>query len=83
MEASSCGKPVIGGRTGGAVEAVLDRVTGILVDPEDIHQVQQAIKQLLKDSAMRQQMGLAGRRRAVESFDWKILSRCFLKYIQS
>ena len=32
LEASSCGKPVVGTRSGGVPDAVLDGETGLLVD---------------------------------------------------
>jgi len=68
LEANSCGKPVVGGRSGGAAEAVLHGATGFLVEPDDLHGLVQTLRKLLGDSALRRGMGLAGRRRAVEEF---------------
>jgi phosphatidylinositol alpha-1,6-mannosyltransferase len=63
-EASACGKPVVGGRVGGTPEAVIDGVTGILVDPVDHRAVAKAIVHLLTHPEAAAQMGRAGRARA-------------------
>jgi phosphatidylinositol alpha-1,6-mannosyltransferase len=70
-EASACGRPVIGSRMGGAVEAVEDGVTGLLVDPYDEKEIAQAIVRLLTDAELAQEMGQRGRDRAVREFDWR------------
>ncbi|MCL4543843.1 MAG: glycosyltransferase family 4 protein [Chloroflexi bacterium] len=64
VEAGACGIPVIGGRSGGVSDAVIDGVTGLLVDPESPAEVSQAITYLLRDSGARARMGRAGRNRA-------------------
>jgi phosphatidyl-myo-inositol dimannoside synthase len=68
LEAGACGKPVIGGRSGGVVDAIIHGKTGFLVAPDDSQALIQALQTLLRDSALRREMGLAGRRRAVEEF---------------
>jgi phosphatidylinositol alpha-1,6-mannosyltransferase len=68
LEANACGKPVVGGRSGGAVEAVVHGVTGFLVEPNDAQGLVQTLRKLLGDSALRREMGMAGRRRAAEEF---------------
>jgi phosphatidylinositol alpha-1,6-mannosyltransferase len=61
-EAAACGKPTIGGRSGGTAEAVLDGVTGLLVDDE--RSLADAIVNLLTDRETAARMGRAGRERA-------------------
>ena len=68
LEANACGKPVVGGRSGGAAEAVLHGTTGFLVEPDDGQGLVETLRKLLGDAALRREMGLAGRRRAVEEF---------------
>ena len=68
LEANACGKPVVGGRSGGAAEAIVHGATGFLVEPDDVQALVQTLRKLLGDSALRREMGLAGRRRAVEDF---------------
>ena len=69
LEAASCGKPVIAGRSGGAVHAVDDGSTGWLVDGDDVASLQGALLDLA-DADRRQQMGAAGIRFAAR-FDWQ------------
>lgn len=70
LEANATGKPVIGGRSGGATEAVADHVTGFLVDPDRPAELVRALRILLGDPECRRQMGSAGRRRVETEFDW-------------
>ena len=52
LEANACGRAVIGGRAGGAVEAVRDGETGLLVDGNDPTAIAAAICQLLENDAL-------------------------------
>jgi len=70
LEAAAMGKPVIGGRSGGTDDAILDGVTGLIVDGEKIEDVASAIISLLSDTGMARTMGENGRRRAQEGFSW-------------
>ena len=67
LEAGAWGKPVIGGRAGGVVDAVDDGSTGILVDGTRADEIAQAIKKLLSDGAMAKRMGEAGREKVLRN----------------
>lgn len=71
LEAAACGKPAIGGRTGGIVEAVQDGRTGLLVEPESTAEIAGAAVRLLTDVELAQRMGEAGRRRVLESLQYR------------
>jgi len=66
LEAGAYGKPVVAGNVGGALDAVLDGVTGLLVDPLDQLAVAEAITRLLLDPELARRLGDAGRVRAQE-----------------
>jgi phosphatidylinositol alpha-1,6-mannosyltransferase len=66
LEAGAYGKPVVAGNVGGALDAVLDGVTGLLVDPLDQLAVAEAISRLLLDPELARRLGDAGRVRAQE-----------------
>lgn len=66
LEAGAYGKPVVAGNVGGALDAVLDGVTGLLVDPLDPLAVAEAISTLLLDHGLAARLGAAGRARAHE-----------------
>ena len=70
-EAGACGKPVIGSRSRGIPDAVVDGVTGILVDPEDRRELKGAILSLLSDPKLAQTMGQKGRKRVLNELTWK------------
>lgn len=70
LEASACGKPVIGGRSGGAAEAVIDGKTGFLVKGANVDEIARAIIKLLLDEKQAKYLGDEGKKRA-EKFDWK------------
>ncbi|MDD3352547.1 glycosyltransferase family 4 protein [Zoogloea sp.] len=53
LEANACGRAVVGGRAGGAVEAVSDGVSGLLVDGENVDEIGRAIGRILGDDAFR------------------------------
>lgn len=71
LEAAAAGLPTIGGTTGGAPEAVVDGVTGLLVSGTDADELQRAMTRLAADPAIRREMGAAGRARALRDFSWE------------
>jgi phosphatidylinositol alpha-1,6-mannosyltransferase len=75
LEAAAAGVPQVAGDSGGAAEAVLDGVTGLVVSsPGDPGSVAQALRALLADPALRRRMGRAARKRVQESFDNDVLA---------
>lgn len=70
LEAAACGKPVIGGRSGGTEDAVLDGETGLLVDPLDVRAVAESIRTLLEDPDTSTRLGKNGRRHVVDTANW-------------
>ena len=71
IEAMACGKPVVATKVGGPLDIVEDGRTGYLVDRADPDQLATRINELLQDRKKIRDFGRAGRRRAVEKFDWK------------
>jgi glycosyltransferase involved in cell wall biosynthesis len=59
-EANACRKPVVGGRAGGAVEAVADGVSGLLVDGRNPDEIAAAVERILSDPALSQRLTEAG-----------------------
>ena len=68
LEAMSWGLPVIVTDVGAVAEVVTDGVEGFVVKPGDVNALADRLTQLGADSALRQRMGTAARRRVVERF---------------
>ncbi len=70
VEASACGVPVVGGRSGGIPDAVREGETGLLVDPTDPREVGEAVHRILADNELARRLGEAGRRAVETHFNW-------------
>jgi phosphatidylinositol alpha-1,6-mannosyltransferase len=81
LEASACGLPVIVGNSGGAVDAVLDQKTGLLVDGTKSDQIADAICELLANPERAKQMGAAGRDWVINNWQLSSWSEKFNKVL--
>jgi phosphatidyl-myo-inositol dimannoside synthase len=70
LEAGACAKPVVAGRSGGILDAVRDQLTGILVDPEDVGGVAEAVISVLRDPLLAKRLGEAAREMVLARFTW-------------
>lgn len=77
IEAMAAGLPMIVTDVGGNAEAVQDKETGLVVPARDPARLAQAIVALANDPNRRSILGAAGRRRALEFFDF---AECVDKY---
>ena len=71
LEAAAAHKPSIAGASGGAGEAVVDGVTGLLVDGDRVDDVSCAVQRLLADPAGARRMGEAGYDRVRREFTYE------------
>lgn len=71
LEAGLLGKPVVAGDSGGIRDAVLGAKTGILVNPEDVDDIANAILSLAKDPELRNRLGGAAQERILRDFNWE------------
>ena len=62
--------PSIAGNNGGAVDAVLDGVTGLVCDGADAPAAEQEILRLIEDDGLRARLGSAAQQRAREVLQW-------------
>jgi len=86
IEAMASGTPVLASRTGGIPEVIEDARTGLLVEPGNVDQLAEGIRRLLRNSALRRQMGQAGRKRVTEKFSYEktveTLARYYLDLVE-
>jgi phosphatidylinositol alpha-1,6-mannosyltransferase len=70
LEAGAHGKPVLAGRAGGAVDAVTDGETGLLVEPDNVREVADGLIRLLTDGALGARLGANARHRIAGALSW-------------
>jgi glycosyltransferase involved in cell wall biosynthesis len=68
IEAMACGRPVVSTNRGGPAETIVNGETGVLVEPGDPAALAGRVLALLRDPALRQRMGTAGRARVEAMF---------------
>jgi len=73
LEANSYGQPVIGGRSGGTIDAIEDGKSGLLVDPMNKNEIASAIVRLLEDENFAKRLGKMGRERVEKEFGWPVI----------
>jgi phosphatidylinositol alpha-1,6-mannosyltransferase len=75
LEAQSCGVPVLGTRTGGIPDALVDGSTGWLVREDDAQAVAEHLKHLATEPQFYRAVGAAGRERAELDCTWLAYAR--------
>ena len=81
VEGMAAGLPVIAPRVGGMVEIIQEGINGLLVNPNDPHDLALAILKLLSSPDLRAEMGKAGRQRVLEVFAWdRIVEQLLARY---
>jgi glycosyltransferase involved in cell wall biosynthesis len=70
LEAMAAGAPVVGSRTGGIAETLVDGETGLHFEAGNAGQLAEALKRLLLSPELRRSLGEGGRKRAESVYDW-------------
>lgn len=85
IEASACGLPVVVSNAGGLPEVVRDGETGVVVQRGDVPALQAALKRLVLDAALRDDLGRRGRDRVASEYAWEhcvdLMERCYERTI--
>ncbi len=81
LEANLYNKPVIGGRSGGVIDAIEDGKSGYLVDPYSVEDLKEKIAYLIENKKVSKNIGEYGKSRAENYFNWDYLIGKFLEYI--
>jgi glycosyltransferase involved in cell wall biosynthesis len=82
LEAMAHGLPVVSTRHAGIPEAILDGVTGYLVNEGESALMAECLVTLARDVDLRQRMGEQGWLRAKELFSWKAERAGLLKIMK-
>lgn len=78
LEAGAQRKPCVGGRSGGAGDAIIDGTTGFLVDPHSPTAIAQAVVTLFHDPRLSARLGAAARQRIEKEFQYQSVARRIL-----
>lgn len=80
LEAAAMGTPSVGGRAGGAVDAIIDGKTGLFVDGNHPEEIAEALIKILSDTELR--YSLAARAQAhAQSQGWDAKAKEFMSYL--
>jgi glycosyltransferase involved in cell wall biosynthesis len=82
LDAMACAKPVVATAAGGIPEVVAEGETGFIVPPRDHQAMADAIVQLLKEPALQERLGTAGRARVRDRFSADRMLRDTLRVYQ-
>ncbi len=82
LEAMASGLPVAATRIAGNEELVVDGVTGVLVNAEDVDALRDGLRRLIVDGKTREQMGRAARRRVESEYSWENVARQYAEYLE-
>jgi colanic acid/amylovoran biosynthesis glycosyltransferase len=83
VEAMAMGLPVVGTRSGGVQETVVDGVTGYLVAPGDVDAQAEALLRLGGAPDLRQRLGDAGQERVRERFSMDLERKTLLSILNA
>lgn len=81
LDAALMSKPVIAGLSGGVADAVVDNKTGLLVDPENLIAISEALNRLLSDDDLAKNLGEKACSRANIDFNWRRQAEKLFKYL--
>jgi phosphatidylinositol alpha-1,6-mannosyltransferase len=81
LEASACRTPCITGRSGGTPEAVVDDVTGYVIDATNEEELVERTTHLLHNPHLAARMGVAARDHVAREFTNRALPESFVKWL--
>lgn len=76
-EASLMEKPIISTRSGSIDEVIVDGKTGILVEPDNVDELEEAMIKLGQDKELRERMGREARKYISENFSHEVVAKKF------
>lgn len=81
IESSAMEIPVIASRIPGCIDAIVENVTGTLIVPQDVEELEKAIRRYIDDPELRRIHGINGRKRVLDDFRPKdVWDQQFLDY---
>ena len=78
IEAMLSGKSIVATRVGGIPELIVERVTGLLVEPSNAAALAAALQTLVDDPQLRARLGEGARAHALEKFSSARMAKAYL-----
>lgn len=79
VEAGACGKPVIGGMSGGTADSIRHEENGLRIDASRHQEIIDAVTGLGTDPQRRREMGQRGREIVLEDYTWDVIAERILR----
>jgi glycosyltransferase involved in cell wall biosynthesis len=79
LEGMASGLPLIATAVGDVPTVVRDGVTGVLVPPDDVARLAEAMLKLLRDAAMRERLGVAARQLIADEYSAERMTADYLR----
>ena len=83
IEAMACSKPIISTKVGSITELIENQVNGLLIEPNDLDGLCEAISRLVIDDNLRHRLGEEGRRTIVNQFNIEISAKQYAEIYES
>ncbi len=83
LEAMAAGIPVVGSKVGGIPTLIREGENGFLVPPGDVSALEDRMRRLLSDAALRHRMGARGYEMAHSEFNEKVYVDRFIRMIET
>ena len=80
-EAAACGTPAIATLVGGIPAALIDNVTGLLVEPSNVDELTKKIVKMLSNSEYAEDLGKKAQERSEKEFSLPVVTKKFLAII--
>lgn len=83
LQAGAMGLPTIATNICGCNEIIVDGVTGLLIEPNNVDQLYEAMKLLAGDTVLREKMGINARAHIVDKFSHQLVWNALLQFYQN
>ena len=83
LQASASGLPVIATNIGGIPESIINKKTGILVEPKDIQALYEAMVYLAQHLEIRVEFGRQGREHVLSKYSHKVVAGRLERFLNS
>ncbi|MFX1363422.1 MAG: glycosyltransferase family 4 protein [Promethearchaeota archaeon] len=83
LEANYYKLPVIGTSSGGIIGAIEDRKSGLLIKPDNLKDLVDAIVYLYENEEERKRMGEYGYNRVINRYNWKLITNEYIKLFKA